>query len=449
MPLRLRLRRAPAVAALAVGAVAALALSGCSAGSPDASGPVTIQFWHAMSGPAATELDALVSQYDAHNDDGVTVESSYQGTYADVQTKYTAAVQSGSTPDLLMMNDISTGFMVDSGQTVPIATLAAGDPSFDASALAPAATSYYGGPDGLQAMPFSISMPVLYLDRALVARAGLDVSAPPRTLDEVATWARAIHDATGAYGMTMNMSDSWMLEQLSASGGQDFCSPDNGRGGAPVDGVSLTTPTQVAFMTELQGLFRDGVVLNPGTDNSTMTSAFTSGGVGMMMTSSGAYTTADPQGTASVVARFPSTSGSSDAGAVIGGNALWVSGEGHSDAQQEAAYRFARWLASTDVQAEWSAATGYLAVDTAAPTTEAGRASLADPNVATMYQQLADDPASTAAAGCVTGAFPSVRSTVISAFDQVVEGADVTSTMSTAEDTAAGQIASYEAAAGR
>lgn len=33
-----------------------------------------------------------------------------------------------------------------------------------------------------------------------------------------------------------------------------------------------------------------------------------------------------------------------------------------SDAQKEAAWTFARWMTSTDVQAEWAKATGYLAV---------------------------------------------------------------------------------------
>ncbi|WNY34243.1 extracellular solute-binding protein [Curtobacterium flaccumfaciens] len=113
-------RRSTALTALATGAVAVLALTGCSTSSSasERSGPVTVDFWHAMSGPAATELDALVARFNKQNDQHITVKSSFQGDYAAVQTKYTAAVQSGSTPDLLMMNDVSTGFMIDSGQTV-------------------------------------------------------------------------------------------------------------------------------------------------------------------------------------------------------------------------------------------------------------------------------------------------------------------------------------------
>lgn len=445
-------RRSTTLTLVAAGAVTLLGLTACSgqaSGQATASGPVTIDFWHAMSGPAATELDTLVDRFNTENDDGITVKSSFQGAYADVQTKYTASVQSGSTPDLLMMNDTSTGFMIDSQQTVPVSTFTADDDSFDPDAIAPAAAQYYSGADGLAAMPFSVSMPVLYLNKALVEKAGLDVTDPPTTLDEVATWAEAIHAATGGYGMSMNMADSWMLEELSASGGEDFCTPDNGRGSDPVDGVSLTTDTQLDFMTRLQGLYQDGSALNPGTDSAAQNSAFSSDRVGMLLTSSGAYTTVDPDGTKSVVATFPTTADSADAGQVIGGNALWISGKGHSDAEQRASYEFAEWLQTPEVQAEWAKATGYLAMNTGAADTAVGKQSLTDPNVATMYGQLADNATSVAAAGCVTGAFPSVRATVIGAFNQVVEGADVESTMADAEKSAAKQIASYNEAAGK
>lgn len=133
---------------------------------------------------------------------------------------------------------------------------------------------------------------------------------------------------------------------------------------------------------------------------------------------------------------------------VIGGNALWISGDGHSDAQQRAAYAFVSFLHSAEVQAAWAKATGYLASNTGAASTATGTASLADPNVKAMADQLANTPASNAAAGCRTGAFPSLRSTVIGAFTQVAEGADVTSTMSDAETKAASQIAAYNTAAG-
>lgn len=429
-----------------------LALSGCAASGSDpadSAGPVTLTFWHEMTGPAATELDTLVSQFNAQEAGKITVDASFQGTYADAQTKYTASVQSNTTPDVLMMNDISTGFMVDSKKTVPLSTFTDEDPSFTTDSFPPIVSAYYADASGgLAAMPFSVSQPVLYLDRALVAKAGLNPDTPPTTLAELSTWAEKIHAATGAYGMTMNMSDSWMIEEMSAAGGENFCTPDNGRGSDRVTGLQLTSPTQVSFLSRLQKLFQDGTALNPGTDNASMVSAFASGKVGMMLTSTGAYTTADPTKKESKVAPFPATSDDPDAGVVIGGNALWISGDGHSDAQQRAAYAFVSYLHSAEVQAAWSAATGYLASNTGAAATSAGAASLADPNVKTMADQLANTPASPASAGCRTGAFPTVRATIIGAFTQIVEGADPAATMSDAESKAADQISSYNTAAG-
>ncbi|BAJ75848.1 ABC-type sugar transport system, periplasmic component [Microbacterium testaceum StLB037] len=442
-------------ACLAVTAAATLVLSLSACAAPGdtqpsaASGPVTLTFWHEMTGPAATELDALVSQFNEREAGAITVEASYQGSYADAQTKYTAAVQSGSTPDVLMMNDTSTGFLVDSKKTVPLSSFTDGDESFSADSFPPIVRSYYNdGSGGLAAMPFSVSQPVLYVDRALATQAGLNPDTPPTTLADVASWAEKIHAVTGAYGLSMNMADSWMLEEMSASGGELFCTPDNGRGSDRATGLQLTSPTQVGFMKTLQKLFLDGTALNPGTDNSAMVSAFATGKVGLMLTSSGAYTTADPQKTASKVAAFPRTSNSADAGVVIGGNALWISGDGHSTAQQEAAYTFVTFLHSAEVQAAWASATGYLASNTDAGSTSTGAQMLADPNSKAMADQLANTPATTASAGCRTGALPALRPTVIAAFTKVVEGADVADTMRDAENQAAQQIAAYNQAAG-
>ncbi len=392
--------RTRACLAVSAAATLVLALSACTApagAQPSAaSGPVTLTFWHEMTGPAATELDTLVSQFNEREGGAITVDASYQGSYADAQTKYTAAVQSGSTPDVLMMNDTSTGFLLDSKKTVPLSSFTDGDESFSADSFPPIVRSYYDdGSGGLAAMPFSVSQPVLYVDRALATQAGLNPDTPPTTLADVASWAEKIHAVTGAYGLSMNMADSWMLEEMSASGGQLFCTPDNGRGADRATGLQLTSPTQVSFMQTLQKLFLDGTALNPGTDNSAMVSAFATGKVGLMLTSSGAYTTADPQKTASKVAPFPRTSNSDDAGVVIGGNALWISGDGHSAAQQNAAYAFVTYLHSAEVQAAWASATGYLASNTAAGTTSTGAQMRADPN----SKAMADQPALAAVAG--------------------------------------------------
>ena len=56
--------------------------------------PVTIEFWHAMSGTNQEAVDALVEQFNTTvgAEKGITVKSVYQGAYNDLKTKTTAAL---------------------------------------------------------------------------------------------------------------------------------------------------------------------------------------------------------------------------------------------------------------------------------------------------------------------------------------------------------------------
>jgi sn-glycerol 3-phosphate transport system substrate-binding protein len=226
----------------------------------------------------------------------------------------------------------------------------------------------------------------------------------------------------------------------------DFCNPGNGRGSDRATSVTMTSPTQIAFLTELQKLFEDGAALNPGTISTAMPAAFNSGDVGMLLTSSGSYTTLKNSGVQVDVAAFPYTAASPAAGAAIGGASLWIDGPGHSGAEQQAAYQFAKFLESAPSQAAWSKATGYLMANSAGKETADGKATLADPNVAVMYKELTGNPASTASAGCRTGAYPAVRTAIIGGFNKAIAGTAVMSAMSSADQQADQAITQYNAA---
>jgi len=447
-------RKGVAVATVAVGAAMVLAFSACSSpssggGTPSSSGPVAISFWHSTTGPGATTIQQLVDQFNSDNAGKIVVTASYQGSYAQAQTKYTAAVQSKSTPSVMAMNDISTGFMIDSKQTVPVYQLAANDSSFSTSDIPAASVAYYSDDKGLLAMPFAVSQPMLYINPTMAQAAGLDPTNPPTTFDQFAQWAQQIKDKTGNYGMTMNMGDSWILEELTASGGELFCTPENGRGSGQVTDINVTSPTQIGFMTTLQKLFQDGAALNAGTATADEIAAFTAGKVGLVLTSSASYTALKSgEGSSVVVAPFPEASSSPDGGAAIGGAALWIDGPGHSTAEQQASYEFAKFMDSAESQAAWSASTGYLSSNTGSASLPAGQTALADPNVQVMYNEFNNNPASQASSGCRMGPYAAVRATVIAAFDQITTGTDPTTAMQQAEVTAKSQIAQYNSELG-
>ena len=100
--------------------------AGGTAGAPakdalsKASGVTTVSFWHSMDGKNAEELTKLVTEFNQKNSGKIEVKATYAGKYDDAITKYKAAIQSKSTPDVIQIYDIGTRFMIDAKQTVPM-----------------------------------------------------------------------------------------------------------------------------------------------------------------------------------------------------------------------------------------------------------------------------------------------------------------------------------------
>ena len=63
---------------------------------------VVIQFWHVYSDAPGEGLQALVDEFNATNEYGITVEALNQGNYGDVEDKMNAGIQSGDLPDVVM-----------------------------------------------------------------------------------------------------------------------------------------------------------------------------------------------------------------------------------------------------------------------------------------------------------------------------------------------------------
>lgn len=450
------MRKSTLLKAVAVAILPMLALSACgttqdtNAAAKD--GEQTVTFWYSTSGPGVDAINQLVSEFNKKNSGKIKVEASYQGSYADVQQKFSAAVQAKSTPSILQMNDTSTGYMIDSKMTTPVHKLAEGDSEFDTDDIQPVALKYYSDDDGLLALPFAISQPVTYINNKLAQQAGLDVANPPTTFDEIVEWADAIHEKTGAYGFSMNMVDSWILEMLSASHGELIATPDNGRGGGNVTGVNMTSKTQLGMFQKIADMFKDGTGLNPGTDNSSMTTAFTSDKLGLLLTSSASYTSLLPgDSTENVtVAQFPHDASDKKAGTPIGGNALWIVSAEHTDSEQKAAWEFGKFMMTPHAQAVFAKASGNLFANVKAADETEGKQALEDPNVQVFYKQLEANPSTSVSLGARTGAYPSIRKDVMASFNEAVSGSkDLKTAMQEAETQSAKDIATYNKAAGK
>ncbi|MER7792837.1 ABC transporter substrate-binding protein [Streptomyces sp. NPDC097640] len=376
----------------------------------NAKGVTEITVWHGLGAANGVAFDKLISEFNAANKGKIHVNATFQGVYADLLAKYTAGLRDNSTPTVMVAGDIATGFMTAVKKSIPATDMAKANPSdLKISDLSAAGRNYYTVNGKLQAVPMNMSTPMLWVNRDLLAKAGIPKSTDLSTLDAVIAAAKTVKEKTGQKGFTMP-DDDWYIEQLTATAGQDFCTPDNGRKGSAASGITINTGAAKTAITKVADLYRSGVAVDGAPDGSAALSGFQAGKVAFLLNSSGALG-ALKTGTKFDYAAlpFPTSGPKTSSGPVIGGSALWLSSTA-TDAQKAAGWKLETFLASAAAQEEFSHATGYLPVNTKTDASSTQQAFLkANPNYQTMVAQLKNVPIVSAPAGCVTGAMTAIR----------------------------------------
>ena len=136
-----------------------------------------ITWWHAMGGELGKKLDEIVAKYNASQSD-YHVTASYKGSYPETMTAAIAAFRAKQQPDIVQVFEVGTGTMMAAkGAIYPVYQLMqdAGEPSSSRRRILPAVVGYYTDTDGnMLSMPFNSSTPVLYYNKDIFAKAGLD-----------------------------------------------------------------------------------------------------------------------------------------------------------------------------------------------------------------------------------------------------------------------------------
>ncbi|MEU7997934.1 ABC transporter substrate-binding protein [Micromonospora sp. NPDC049060] len=427
---RPRFRR---TAAAFVAVVAAAALTACGdsgsgtdggSGALDAPGAevlekatdkTTIEFWHAMKGANATAVDQLVADFNAQSGGKVEVKAVFQGSYDETIAKYKASVQQKSTPALVQIYDIGSRFMVDSKQVVPMHKFIEKD-GFNAGDIEPNIASYYSVDGKLWSMPFNSSTPLLYLNKEAFERAKLDPTKPPKNLDEIGELAKklTIKDASGKtvqYGFNAAIY-GWLVEQLLATDGKEYCDQGNGRSGLATK-VQFDQETAVRVAQWWTDLVKGGYATNTGRKTDDAQAAFKSGTVAMHLESTSVlrgYVDAAKGKFTVLTAPYPKVSASSTGGPIIGGASLWINGVGHDDKEKRAAWEFVKFASGPVEQAKWHTSTGYVPINAKALDEQIDKDWMAKfPQFRTAVDQLHALPPSVASAGCLLGVMPQAR----------------------------------------
>jgi multiple sugar transport system substrate-binding protein len=205
--------RTTALATAGIVAVAALALSGCSADSADESGPVTITYTNFISNDGNEEnLQTIVDAFEEENPD-VTVEVTTL-PYADYGTALQTDLAAGTVSDVF---DIEYANYAQYQANGVLAELPVANPDAYRQSLLEAYQT-----DGTQyALPSSFSTVVLYYNSDLFDAAGLDYPTADWTWsDEQAAAEKLTDAAAGVWGDHQPVSFYEFYKVLAQNGGE-------------------------------------------------------------------------------------------------------------------------------------------------------------------------------------------------------------------------------------
>src|SRR6218665_1505303 len=165
---------------LRTGIAAALAVAFLSTAAHAAT---EVTWWHAMGGELGTKLEEIAKKFNESQSDYV-VTPVFKGSYAETLTAAIAAFRANEQPAIVQVFEVGTGTMMAAkGAVYPVYQLMAdqGEPWDPAGFLGPV-TGYYSDTDGnILSMPFNSSTPIMYYNKDVFEKAGLDPETPPKT----------------------------------------------------------------------------------------------------------------------------------------------------------------------------------------------------------------------------------------------------------------------------
>jgi sn-glycerol 3-phosphate transport system substrate-binding protein len=379
------------VACLIAISLLSLSLTACGGGeeatlageTPDAGptgGTVSIDFWHSEQAASQTALQALIDRFNTSQDE-VKVRLLFQGTPIELNAKVVNSLRSGEVPALVETNEGDSQTMVDSRAVTPVQKFIDAE-GYDLSDFDDKAVDFYSWDDKLYAMPFGIIVPMLFYNKVPFQEVGLNPDEPPQTLDDVRASSEKLLKVDGAgnvvrSGVALDLQP-WYLYVIFGEHGDLFVNNNNGRDGRPTEAL-FNNATGRTFFRWWDEMVDSGLAFNVGRNPSgaDALTAVASGRAAMAISISSALRSAIDvveaglEGVELGVGPFPGVAGG-DGKPPIFSRALLIMNQ-RSEAEQQAAWKLARWLAEPEQQAELFAGTGFLPVRLSAYQMQASR----------------------------------------------------------------------------
>ncbi len=344
---------------------AGAALLAGAAGPLQAQTPVEISFYYpvAIGGPVAKIIDGFVQGFMSDNP-GIKVTPIYAGTYQETIVKALTAHKSGTPPATSVMLSTDMFTLIDEDAIVPFDNFAktAEDKAWMGNFF-PAFMLNSQTAGKTWGIPFQRSTVVMYWNKELFKEAGLDPDKAPANWAELKAAATKLtkKDSNGnvsTWGVQIPSSGFpyWLFQTLSTTN-DAILANDTGTQ------VKLDDPKVVEALQFWVDLGKAGVHPPGVVEWGTTPKDFFEKKAAIIFTTTGNLTNVRKN------AKFDFGVGMIPAhkrkGSPTGGGNFYIFKKS-SPAQQDAAFKFIKWVTQPERAAQWSMDTGYVAVSQAA-----------------------------------------------------------------------------------
>lgn len=136
--------------------------------------------------------------------------------------------------------------------------------------------------DKTYSIPFTISTPMMYVNKDIVKKAGLDPEKPPKSFEEMYEMSKTIKEKTGKYGLAFSETNSsgWITASVLKSNGADVLSEDG-------KAVLFNSPESEEAFSIWRKFYADKVGL--GGSDAEVVQAFQTGEAAFMINSTSVY----------------------------------------------------------------------------------------------------------------------------------------------------------------
>lgn len=348
---------------------------------PEVEESVTLNVWYAVSGTSGETFVQLAEEFDAAND-LVDLELSYSGNSSDTATKVSAALLTDTAPDVALMY---AGPLYTGGRGDYTIQSLIEDEDFHADDIYAGMWDYCTYMDGgVCAVPYGISTQVLYYNKDILEAAGVDMTNPPATWEELREVCRQciekgnVNNADEFIGF--EVSDApWLFKSMLMQNGCAIIENNDGQI------VPIYNDAQALEVAEYwKSLVDEGIM--PAGEHNNAENKFLSGNCAFIAASSNRISRW-PGATEFEIGAIEMPTFGESRSLALGGNVLVILTQ---DPQRvAAAWEFIKAMTTTENITTFSLATGYLPIRRSSIETEQAQQAIADNEMyAVAFQQL-------------------------------------------------------------